>query len=805
VARRRRNSGSGGVIGFAALLFLGLLASIPKEIWIVIGAVAVIGAIIYFANRSSSETPQKVTEASAKMLPPKTGERGGQISVPARLQRSTTSQQISVEPQPVTLIAPQVTAEITGFKLPRSEPSRGTAQWIPPGHALAATGSTLRDIVTIPGGMIYYGSSLVSPYGTDPCLIDPTKTVAATGNYSERQFGYWPSYAEITPSARRAYLNWLAGGRRATDADIGYVFLFLYGLERRVFVDGRADPAAIEDWPAIATELRGLVSVYGERSGSFQRYAGALLDYVEIGSKRIRLYKQPVPEFTRGFELPSYIRLALGQAAADGEPLPAEVALAWLRLSPDTYLRTPATRCAEEFDRLFVKRYQQAYGTGIKLPRNKTKLKLVYTPASAALRGSKDLMMATGDLPDVSILTGPIEKLRSIGQAVTDELDSYSRLLGRSPEARSTLEATLMLPPALWAESMQAAIRTLVDLMVEGRLDITFKDLLTTLGASGAPSKDFVISLASALEVGNIAMEPDVLAGAKIPKSDQIIVLFMVPPGDPPARDTRGYEVAALTLQLSAVVASADGKFCEVEETHLRQQVERWSHLLPSQRHRLLAHLHWLTFTSINSATLKQKVAPLGVEARDAIGAFMVKVALADGMVLPAEVKALEKIYKLLGIDSTKVFSAVHGAASGMGAVSPAKSDTARFKLDQARVAELQRDTEKVSALLSNIFVEDESSPVISPVSTIDREEESAVKAGLWGLDEVHSTFARTLLGRPQWTRRELIDLATDLDLMVDGALERINDAAFEAVDMAITEGEDPIDINIDIVEKLAA
>ena len=48
-------------------------------------------------------------------------------------------------------------------------------------------------------------------------------------------------------------------------ADIGYVFLFLYGLERRAIVDGSGGgneaKTAEADNPAIAQEVRRLLSI----------------------------------------------------------------------------------------------------------------------------------------------------------------------------------------------------------------------------------------------------------------------------------------------------------------------------------------------------------------------------------------------------------------------------------------------------------------------------------------------------------------------------------------------------------------
>lgn len=81
-------------------------------------------------------------------------------------------------------------------------------------------------------------------FGNDPCLVDPSKEVARQGDYTVAQMGYWPSYAEISSTARGAYLNWLAGGRKDPNADVGYVFLFFYGLERRAIIDGGKDRAS---------------------------------------------------------------------------------------------------------------------------------------------------------------------------------------------------------------------------------------------------------------------------------------------------------------------------------------------------------------------------------------------------------------------------------------------------------------------------------------------------------------------------------------------------------------------------------
>jgi uncharacterized tellurite resistance protein B-like protein len=668
--------------------------------------------------------------------------------------------------------------------------------------------------LNIPGGLVYVGTKLPTPSGAnDPCLIDPTKPVARQGDYTERQMGYWPSYSEISAGARGAYLNWLAGGRKDPQADVGYVFLFFYGLERRAIIDAAKDDAAKAEWPAIASELRRLLAIYGEKSGSFRGYASALLDWVELAEHPVRLYERPVPAFPKTYELPLYLRLALGQAAVDGAPVPAHLALAWARLEPNISLRTPATRCAEEFERLFAMKYAEAFGAGMVMPRNRTKLKLVYRPASAGFRGYDELKLTFRETPDVTVLTAPVKKLQDVVEAATKPLEPFSRLVGKSPEAKESLEALLHLPAPLWPDGAKKTLQTLKTRMGEGMIAMPFQDLLTSLGAKTAFTKDKTISLARTLESANVGLEPDVLAGVKAPKPEEKVVLFALPPSEQQSRANGPYLAAALTLQLASAVASADGEFGIKEMSHLRETVLSWSHLTPSQTRRLLAHLRLLMQAPASLTSLKKKFEPLDLSIKETIAAFMATVAQSDGVVSPTEVKMLEKVYKALGVDSKKVFSDVHAVAAGVTptAATVAKVEESGFKLDPARVAALQRDTEKVSALLANIFAEAQERADEAAAESVEAEpeaeptESTGEGRGLLGLDEAHSALARMMLSRPQWSREELLDVAADLDLMLDGALEHINEAAFDAHDMALFEGDDPVTVNAEILEKVEA
>ncbi|MDR1658434.1 MAG: TerB N-terminal domain-containing protein [Deltaproteobacteria bacterium] len=62
------------------------------------------------------------------------------------------------------------------------------------------------------------------------------------------------------------YLKWLATGRSDPKANIKYVYLFFYGLERRLFFDSQKHPVSKEERLAINSEIRRLLSIYGDDS-----------------------------------------------------------------------------------------------------------------------------------------------------------------------------------------------------------------------------------------------------------------------------------------------------------------------------------------------------------------------------------------------------------------------------------------------------------------------------------------------------------------------------------------------------------
>ncbi len=738
----------------------------------------------------------------------------GVVALAFWLYRKSSTQPAIIRKASPELVRTSVT---TGYS-PVAPPSQSSATpsvqdadklWLPAGKPTSVAGYSLE------GGLIYVGKGLLGGNGwqQDAALIDPSLPVSKqSDDYSMRSLNYWPSYAEATPEARAAYLNWLAKGRSDPHVDMGYVFLYFYGLERRALVDVLHSETAKEEIPTIIHEVERLLTLYGD-NGSFRRYANSLVDYLKAGREQASCWESP-PSLVRQGELTFSHRYCLGQISGSRKALSAEWAYVWLLGDPTTRLKTAAQRCPVEFKRAFIEQYSREFKEGMLLPQNKTRLKVTHSPASPSLRGSTNLEKRF-ELPDVTVLSSPMQKLQRLADTAVAQVDAYSRYVGRNEEKAQSADAMLELPFSLWPDQYRQPIEQLRATIEKAQkpLATKFEKLQGLFPDWHDASRQKYQSLARALSEAGLGIEPDIKFGGKAPNADSSVVLFADDGIQTHSGPTPEYATAALTLHLAVSVSAADGDIAEEERHLLLRQLEAWMHLNVSAKRRLQAHFRLLTAEPPGLNSLKKRIEVLPLNARQALGEFLTQVAKADNEVTPAEVKLLEKIFKMLGLEAQSVYSMLHVAAdapvpvrttdaasTGYSIPSPPKSKNAGIELDMSRIAALHAESERVSSILGAIFA-DESTPAETVPAPVDTE--AAVQDSVMGLDADHSALIRVLSTRPDWSREELEDLAQDRGILLDGALERINEASFDKHDQPFSEGDDPVEINQEVVREI--
>jgi hypothetical protein len=655
--------------------------------------------------------------------------------------------------------------------------------------------------------MVYVGWGDRYAYPRHNSLIDPQQRVASDGDPDGRTLSYWGSYEHLHPTARRTYLEWLARGRSDPTTPIGYVFIFFYGLERRLLYDGSRAEA-----PALVAEVRRLLEIYGQHA-SFHGYASRFLDVAEVLASGKADAVEPSLSIGSHWEMPLKVRVHLGALLAEGRPLAADDALLWVLSLPDTYLRTAAKRCFEELRELWALRFAEENPAGLKVRPPKARIKHVYQAAS----GSFTQNVSIDELPDIASVSAPVARLRRLLEACTDDLDPLSRLLGRRPEARGTIAAAAVAPKELVGGTLGDAFRR-CSAVLEEKLEggrtaaVPFGEVLRLLeldasGAGGRVPAAVMRQVGSLLDGLEYGFEPDRRYGCAIPVSwNSEIVLFPAAGGGKVEPERPAYAAARTMIEIAALAALSDGEAVPVELACIRKDLSSLPGLDEVERLRLMAMAEAMLDDPPKRKEAVARLVALPLSERRRITQSAVSAVLSDGRVLPAEVRFLEGLHTALGLPQEEVYSALHrcpveedepvrvAPEQRSGGVPIARPEAIR--IDAARLARIRGETSAVSELLAGIFVEEaeERKAVTQPVES----------ARFKGLDAAHGELLWALVERPlPWDEFET--RARGAKLLPSGAIETINEWGFEVLGEPVVEEEDPVGVAVHLVEQVTS
>jgi uncharacterized tellurite resistance protein B-like protein len=670
-------------------------------------------------------------------------------------------------------------------------------QWVLPDEIIKVGNES------ISGGYFYTGGRLKSldGYDIEASLVDPTLKLNSTSpDYGGDDMGYWPAYSQISPQSRAAYIEWLASERKDPEAYIGYVFLYFYGLERRILVDAAVGDVLDTEIDALIHELQRLRTIYGDNR-SFNGYVTGLLSHTWALYKPDQQPDKSILLAKRDFT--SVFKLQLARTVGRGESVSSELALIWIKSHPEFSLRTPARRCEQEFDQLFTIHYKNKFGDGLVIAPNKTKLQLEYYPASSSLRGSHSTKI---DLPDASRLKAPMKKLMTLAEVCTVELEAYSRFIGKPENSRDSLAAAAFLPADLAVsnrhyDQLKSWIASKID--ADSGL-VTTKEFLSQLGEE-APlkiNKKEAVMLAGLVEKTGFGLAPDVRYHQAKPELNGNIVLFNKA-HDENFKPSNAFNQVGTILRLGAMVASIDGHVDNSEIDLLEKLISEDKQLKKDEKPSLKAYLHWRLNTKVNMTGLKPRLESISDREKAAISHILVSVALADGNVDPTEIKQLEKLYTSLGLDKTMVSSDIHNLTSRKVTTDSLteKNETStvsEFSLNHDLIRLHESETNDVKAVLGSIFIDE-------PIEDEPEEINTATSKNIiTGLDAGHTRFYEMLITKDQWTSVEVKSLCEELNLMMSGAIETLNDWAFEKVHAPIVEDGSTVFVDLELAEEIA-
>lgn len=639
------------------------------------------------------------------------------------------------------------------------------------------------------GGLVYVGSTSDQMFDEEPAVINPKLPVKRV-NLAD-PLGYWPNYSQLNPAQRDRYLTWLSEGRGEIE-ELGYVFLYFYGFERYVLRDACQDTVELRDknLSDIVSELTRLRKLFSHNR-SFETYSTQLLDiiYVLYWPNRIAERKSSFPS-----NKPLAAQFAIAQLAntSPETPLDFDWALHWI-LGFGPVSRTKTVR--EQYPvlrSLFKAVYETATQGGLKVPSCKTKLQLWVNTAS---RGLEDV----SNLPVPDEWCDPISLKRPMSQlmAVYEEVMPALRSLAKSVAKKDIAGILSAWPSGVPTDSVPKLNQVIerVKAFIEKHQSPDVAALAKLIGMSVADkvSAAQMKQMASAIETCGYVLVPDPQITASTIKTGETVRAYR---GSRLTRLSPEGQWVALSVQLGCLLAMADGDIHRNERAALKRVVN--AHPNPAEREYLEVYLDWRLGHPPSTAGLKKQIDSLTGSQRDEIGKTLINVALADGELPTSEIKQLEKLFGRLGLESALVTQYLHtSAAATPGVVKPeASTSDSEISLDESALLAHVESTKEVQDVLHRIFQDEPDEDETSVAET------AGASTG-WHegrLDTAHEELASWLLTGDEWSMDQITTKCTELGLLAHGALEAINNAAFEALGDSLLELGDPVEIYHDVM-----
>ena len=696
-------------------------------------------------------------------------------------------------------------------------------QWFGPSERIKTNG------YTIVAPMLYCTNGRL-PWPGEPSAIDPSLPVGRPARGDAAQLGYYSSFERMTPGQRGAYLEWLAMGRRDEnpgDRDLGYLFLFFYGLERRILLVRDLDHR-------LRQEIMDLLDHYGPstRSRSLRTYFLELLHFSSY-LEGTEVYRQVWPKWltAHGAKLDGeVVKLVLANLFERGEPMHWTVAWHLAPRLEKSRKSVVVTRSGEKFWKLFQQRYEEAYPEGIELLAAKRPVWVEYRAASSSLLAlasqlNRDLRIR---IPNVMGFHSQFNKLADIWNSCIDDLSGFSRALAHqsaSPDEKA-LAAFLKLPPEIRNPLDHPLAPDWSGLLKDCETEDQFSFVPTASLASlfGLKQRDRLTAaqsrqLAEHVDALGYSLAPDPrVTGIPLMWDQELVVYPAKRSFQEPAAELIGI---LRMLYLTVSVAAADGAV-DPEEVAVFEKMALQAIQDDSAKEALEATgAALLRDTGVADKALTRIAKGVSEGRRELVARYAIQVAAADEIITPDEARVLKRIFKLFDLPSNYLESQISTSEEDFGEVTVQKAGKAKrkgeaipkelkpehsFQLDMSKIAAITAETSEVIGVLSSIMDDDEEEDVGQEEESIASAEEATVSdAPSWmeGLEDRYQAALSEILQHGEITRDQLSEIAKKHHAMPVDLVDTINAWADESLgDFLIEDEGDRFVLYLDLVPE---
>lgn len=618
-----------------------------------------------------------------------------------------------------------------------------------------------------------------------PHLINPALPIGSERPSFAAAMGYWPSYHSISADDRATYLAWLASGRNFPTPNIGFVFLYFYGLEYRALVEKENQKEVLE-------ELISLYLKYARLSGSFARYCGGLMNLL----------------IAEGFPAPSNANDLLEHLLDNPKEAPLLKDAGWafknsaresdlLAFHFFAHERIAIPAKYRDDLRKVVKAYREQLKSGPKTEFIDCDTYVNYRTASAI-----------GLNINTNVKT-PVLSKTSLEFAKSCWSDCLSQFAGYSKMKKWNRGLAEFLAPNN-ANSMREKLER--DLAFDEYKIFDLSELTSKVGMvsdenlTATEAKAF----AGGLERLGLSVEPDPRLTGKGLRADEKIIITKRPlaieSGDK-------WKKALPLFDLAISVAFGDGRQSDSEVSHAIDFVCKHFKLGKTESERLSYRAKLLEESKLGIPAIAKRVAStLTMNQGETIAKFLFSIATLDGKLEKGEITTLEKAFKAFGFqpdtldrlivqfsssgnEPLVVLKSPTGKAARSGSKIPQQPSTipATLTLDRSALDRAFKEADEVSNLLSAVFVDDAEND--------EGEKTSAGASASINFTATEQEILNKLVAKDAWSISEVEELCRSFGIMYGAFLTKVNDH-FEIIsgDIALEEDGELLTISRDCI-----
>ena len=663
--------------------------------------------------------------------------------------------------------------------------------WIPKNKTVNIAGRLVR-------GLVYVGQPpQVETVGGDVqycnAYIDPTLSFNFGSAESPRTGNsLYFTYSSLKPNIRGKYLDWLATGKKSDFFELEFIQIYFLGLERRLLVD---KPTFIEA-NYILAELDKLKRYFGQYNLS---YIDDLLEYYHITTDAAPYLAKFLDH--RVVTNPLIFHIDGSIKILNKESLNYQHFYCLLTQYCEKEITEIRDRRPIDFEVLFEQEFKRQFPAGVKCVLTDNYMDRDYKSISNEFECTGLLICNGNYLPRYSnsefFERSILPSATKVAKQLIEEKGFTKQIRKSSPQSNSSSHDYSWLANPNYELEKQEVIEWKNDLLTR-KSKMSVYDVLKFTGTVepmafyAKPQWDRAIRK---LVDAGFGLVPELTLFLNYNDFDAAVFVNELDCAKSEWNScSKQYLSILVSLALGHLIFRNDGLLTSSQKVVLEDLINKTTRLTPVEIKRLQLNFQRMLKVPpfpkfVDRIYIFQKMINPNF-----VRQFLLKCTSMANLNNVKTISLLESAYKKLKISTELLYSDLHGLELKSNFSKSQKRQTKSYELDFVRINEIRDETKQVSEALGDIFSEQQQSKI---------EKSNFSDYQNIGLDFKHETLVQNLIKKSSWTSSEFECLVKQQGLFPDGALESINEWAFERYEAQLIDDYEGYVVNADIVVKL--